>query len=170
MKIEAFMTRDVGCCHPDDPLTKPCQIMWENNCGFVPIVDQEKRLVGVITDRDVCMAAYTQGRPVQDIPTKTAMARLVYYCRASDSLATVESLMRRRRIRRVPVVDHNERVIGVVSLGDLARHYEHASQRRAAGLTVGASGVTEAEVAATLASVSHGRSRFNDVTDRTVAT
>lgn len=67
MKVQDIMTADVETCRLDDTLDRPAAIMWERDCGVVPVVDDESRIVGMLTDRDICMAAYTQGRPLPEI-------------------------------------------------------------------------------------------------------
>jgi len=96
--------------------------MWERDCGFVPVTNEYGQIAGVITDRDICMAAYTQGKPLGTIRTDSAMARLVYFGRPSMTVGSIEAMMQHRQIRRVPIVDDQERVIGVLSLADLARY------------------------------------------------
>src|SRR5687767_6253206 len=66
VKIEDIMTRDVRACSPTDTLATAAQIMWENDCGAVPVVDADERIVGIITDRDLAMAAHLQGVALRD--------------------------------------------------------------------------------------------------------
>jgi CBS-domain-containing membrane protein len=94
--------------------------MWENDCGCVPITDPVRRVVGMLTDRDVCMAAYTQGRPLAEMAVASAMSHTVVACRVGDSVATAERLMREKRVRRLAVVGTNGRLAGVLSLSDIA--------------------------------------------------
>ena len=122
MNIGALMTRDPGTCGPDDPLCTAAQIMWDKNCGCVPIVDAERHPIAMITDRDICMAAYTQGRPLWSIPVSSAASRIVVFVRESDTIESAEGLMQAYRIRRLPVVDTDGRLVGIISLNDLARH------------------------------------------------
>ena len=75
MKIEDIMTRDVRTCTSSDTLATAAQIMWENDCGAVPVLDAEDRVVGIITDRDLAMAAHLQGVPLRDSRVASAMAR-----------------------------------------------------------------------------------------------
>ena len=126
MKVKDIMTRDPRVCHANDNLKGPARIMWEADCGFVPVIDDQDRLVGVITDRDICMAAYTQGAPLEQIHVERAMAKQVFACSIGDSINSAERLMQEKRIRRLPVVDEGGRLMGVVSMGDLAR--ENASE------------------------------------------
>ena len=88
MNVGQLMTRTVHACNPDDPLHVAAQIMWEQDCGCVPVVVDEEggsRVVGMLTDRDVCMAAYTQGKALAVIKVSSAMSREVCSCRPTDS-------------------------------------------------------------------------------------
>jgi CBS domain-containing protein len=116
------MTKDVVTCFPDATLSEAAREMWENDLGFLVVVRRgERRPVGVLTDRDVCMAAYIQGRRLTEIPVHTAMARLVHAVEAGASMDDVHTMMRDKQLRRVPVVNGNGELTGVVGLADLAR-------------------------------------------------
>jgi CBS domain-containing protein len=134
MRIQEVMSNAIATCRPNESLNRAAQIMWEHDCGSVPVVDEELRVVGMITDRDVCMAAYTQGRALSEIPVASACAQVVVSCRLSDTIHTVENLMRAAQIRRLPVIDEHGKLCGVVSLADLARHV-HRTGRQADGLS-----------------------------------
>lgn len=121
MNIQKLMTREVMTCSPADSLNRAAQIMWENDCGFLPVVDDQGRAVGVVTDRDLCMGAYTQGVPLWEATVSSVMSREVHGCGLDDDIADVERTMREQRIRRVPVIDGARRVLGILTLGDLAR-------------------------------------------------
>jgi len=127
MKIEKLMTRDVRSCRPEQSLVVPARIMWEDDCGCVPVVDDEQRVIAMITDRDVCMAAYTQGRELAAIAVHTAMSRGLHACSPTDDLKTVEEVMKREQVRRLPVLDDQRRLVGLVSVNDLV--CEAASER-----------------------------------------
>jgi CBS-domain-containing membrane protein len=120
MEVQQIMSRDVKVCHTYDSLNKAAQVMWEEPCGAVPVVDEERKPVGFLTDRDVCMAAYTQGRLLADLSVEGAMSRKVVYCRADDDLRTAATLMREHRARRLPVIDRDGKLTGLLSLDDLA--------------------------------------------------
>ena len=150
MKIAEIMTRDVHTCTPTDTLATAAQIMWENDCGAVPVVDRDGRLVGIITDRDLAMAAQLPGVALSESSVSSAMARDVKACSPQDTPATVQALMQQYKIRRVPVVDQDRRLLGIVSLGDLA--YVMSSQQ-----TLGGDGMTWTAIAHTLAAVSAPR-------------
>jgi CBS domain-containing protein len=121
MQVKDVMNQPVHTVPADATLERAAHQMWEHDCGTIPVVDAEGRLTGIVTDRDICMAAYTQGKPVGAIPVTTAMARQVLACHVDDSIATAEELMREGQVRRVPVIDNDGRPIGIVSMNDIAR-------------------------------------------------
>ncbi|MBL8857643.1 MAG: CBS domain-containing protein [Planctomycetes bacterium] len=121
MKVEDLMTRDVVSCGPGDSVSHAAQLMWEHDCGIVPIVDSERRPIGLITDRDACMAGFTTGRALNDIRVGDVMSQSVRVCKLRDSLEAAETAMRQARVRRVPIVDEDGHLIGILSLNDLAR-------------------------------------------------
>jgi len=129
MKIWELMEREVASCAPTDSLNVAARIMWERDCGCVPVVDRNNTVVGIVTDRDICMGAYTQGRSLHLIQVQDVMAKPVVSCELEDDLATVEKLMRDNKIRRVPVCDANRKLVGVVPLRDIA--VESERERRA---------------------------------------
>jgi CBS domain-containing protein len=98
--------------------------MWERDCGALPVVDQEGRVAGMVTDRDICMAAYTQGRPIHAVPVEKVMAQHVFSCGANDSIEDAEAIMHQFHVHRLPVVDSEQHVVGVLSLDDLAQRGE----------------------------------------------
>lgn len=131
MRIQGIMSTPVVSCGPEDRLQRAAQLMWENECGTVAVVGAEERLVGILTDRDIAMAACRTGRPLSEIDVADVMARQVVTCEPTETVDDVEHLMRDRQLGRVIVVDRLCRPVGVVSLGDIAR-YALSSQRREA--------------------------------------
>ena len=97
--------------------------MWEHDCGFIPVIGSngDGALAGVITDRDIAMATYIQGKPPFAIPPSSVMTRKPICCRADDDLDKAEALMRTNQVRRLPVVDQSGHVVGILSLSDIAR-------------------------------------------------
>lgn len=154
LRVVDLMQPDVRTCTPDAALSEPARIMWERDCGCVPVVarDGSGRVVGIITDRDVCMASYTRGGRLAELRVDEAMSRGVHACRPEATLAEAEALMRANQVRRVPVVDDAGRLRGILSLADLA---EGASGRRER-----ARGVDETELAHTLEAICRPRHDF----------
>jgi len=122
MKIQKIMSTPALCCLRTDTLNTAAELMWNHDCGAIPVTDSDGKLVGMLTDRDICMAAYTKGQALQDIPVASAMATRVYSCKAGEPVAVAERLMRDNQVRRLPVVDDAGRPVGLLSLNDVARH------------------------------------------------
>ncbi len=120
MKVAEVMNPTVVSCSPEDLLSRAAQILWDEDCGCVPVVESG-RLVGIVTDRDICMAAYTQGRPLAQLTVGGAMAKSLVSCKATDPLATAFALMGENAVRRLPVVDGEERLVGLISLADVVQ-------------------------------------------------
>ncbi|HEX9622275.1 MAG TPA: CBS domain-containing protein [Polyangiaceae bacterium] len=121
MLAQDFMTAHVHTCSAEDTFEHAAKLMWENDIGCVVVTDVDRRPVGVITDRDIAMAAYTQGVRLSDGRVATAMSRHVVACSVRTPASEVEHLMQAAQIRRVPIVDASERLVGIATLGDLAR-------------------------------------------------
>ena len=148
MRVEQLMTKQVQCCRPEDTLEYAAQMMWDHDCGCLPVCggNGSIKIVGMITDRDITMCALFQGKPLRELCVSEAMARDVLTCRPGDSLADAEKIMGQGKIRRLPVVDKEESLIGMISLADLAQ--EAARER-----TARTQEITETEVGDTLAAI-----------------
>lgn len=142
------MTRDVRACGIQDSLNAAARIMWDHDCGCAPVVDAHGKLAGIVTDRDICMAAYTQGIPLEAIPVERVMSPKVISCARGDDLDTAHRLMRTHEIHRIPVVDPRGRPIGILSLSDIVNYWDrdHSAEQAV-------------EIAATLSSIRHRRER-----------
>jgi CBS domain-containing protein len=99
--------------------------MWERDVGALPVVDPEGRVAGMITDRDICMAALFGGGALRDRRVGEAMARDVIACRPDDGFATARELMAEHQLHRLPVLDGDGRLLGVITLNDLALEADH---------------------------------------------
>jgi CBS domain-containing protein len=132
MKANELMTENVATCSKDDSLEQAARIMWEGDLGCLVVTDADQHAVGMITDRDVAMAAYTQGARLRDTSVASAMAHVVRSCSPETPAGEVEALMQSAQIRRVPVVDSDGKVLGIVTLGDLARMTQSSPLRMTA--------------------------------------
>jgi len=121
MKIEEIMTRSVATCRTQDTLSTASQKMWDHDCGVLPIVGDDGRLVGIITDRDVCMAAWSKGQRLDAIRIEEAMAKQVFCATPDQDLDAAETLMAEKQVRRIPIVDADNKPIGILSMNDIAR-------------------------------------------------
>lgn len=131
MQVKDIMSTPAVTCGTDDTTNRAAQLMWENDCGAIPVVGSGGKLAGIVTDRDICMAAYIKGQPLRGIQVADIMSRQVVSCRAEDDLAQVGSQLGRSRIRRVPVVDAEDRPIGMLTLNDIARSAARVDARKA---------------------------------------
>ena len=131
MDVKRLMKHQVRTCRSDDTLNTAAQIMWEEACGSVPVVDADSRPIGFLTDRDICMAAYTQGRPLGELRVESAMARSVVSCDGEGDLNRATQLMRLNSLRRLPVIGARGVLVGLLSLDDIACE----SQRNLRGAT-----------------------------------
>ena len=119
--VKDVMSHPAVTCLPTDTWDIPALLMWQYDCGAIAVVTSDGRLTGMVTDRDLCMAAYTQGRPMQTIPVATAMAKDPIVVQPTDMIDVAEGLMRDHQIRRLAVLDDAGRPVGVLSLSDLVR-------------------------------------------------
>jgi CBS domain-containing protein len=114
------MTSPTITVHVNDPLNIAAQKMWDADIGALPVVNDEGRLTGMITDRDICMAAYTQGCALDSLLVNCAMSRHAISARPEQNVSEVGQLMSKYQVRRIPVVDAAGTPIGMVSMNDLA--------------------------------------------------
>ncbi len=121
MKVRDVMEPDVRTCGPDSNLAEVAAILWEMDCGVVPVVGKGGRIAGVITDRDICMAVGTRPRPASEIRVREVITGNVWACRPEDDLEDALRTMSRKRVRRLPVVDAAGAVVGIVSIADILR-------------------------------------------------
>ncbi len=135
MIVADIMTRETRGCAVAATLNEAARLMWENDCGAVPVLDASGRPVGMVTDRDVAMAAYLQGGELSAIPVASAMAREVRTCKADDSLAAARETLVVYKLHRLPVVDDAGALVGIVSLNDLALAALHAAKKRKKDVT-----------------------------------
>ena len=128
MKVKDLQTSDVRSCTPDTNLAQAAQIMWDGDCGAVPVVDADRTLLGLITDRDICIATATRSAAPADLAVRDVMSTgQVYFCRPEDDVRTVLATMGTHQVRRLPVIDRQSKLIGIVSLNDLVRRAEYRS-------------------------------------------
>jgi CBS domain-containing protein len=120
MDVGEIMTVEVQTCRVDETSNVPAAIMRECDCGVVPVVDAKGLVKGVITDRDICMAALSFARPLRELTVEQAMTEDVLTCHPYDTIEAAEKVMRLGRVRRLPVVTDDGRIEGIVSLDDIA--------------------------------------------------
>jgi len=145
MNIDRIMTKDVRACNTGHTLERAAQLMWEHDLGSVPVVDDNGVVIGIITDRDALMAAYTRGQRLAEISVGDVMSTDIVTCRDNDNDKEVARRMANAKVRRIPVVDSDRKLIGIVTLNDLAQAMLRSPE------------ITAIEVAETLAAVCEPR-------------
>ena len=120
MNIRDLMSTPPHTCRPETDLGTIAQMMWDHDWGFVPVVDASGRLAGVITDRDICIATATRHLLPQRISAEQAMTGPVHSCMTDDSVSDALAAMKEFKVRRLPVVDGNGQLKGVISMNDIA--------------------------------------------------
>lgn len=120
MKIETLMTSDVRTCRATDSLSAAAQAMWQGDLGCLPVVDDSNGVVGILTDRDLLMASHLRGAPLWTIAVSEAMATVVFTASPSDSVQDALARMQTTQVRRLPVVNKDGELVGIVTLGQLA--------------------------------------------------
>ena len=129
MKISEVMTRDVQTIRPDQSAQDAARFMLKAEAGSIPVTDGD-RLIGMITDRDIAVRGVAKGYG-PDTPVRELMRDDVICARADDSVEDVASRMSEAQVRRLPVVDQDERLCGIVSLGDLSRESDTGTAAQA---------------------------------------
>jgi CBS domain-containing protein len=142
MKVRDLMTSDVKTCRPETNLAEAVKDMWEGDCGALPVVNDEGRVTGVITDRDICIAVATRGRSADRIAVREVAKGHAHTCLPDDDATVALQTMKTHKIRRLPVVDADGHVRGMLSLNDVVTH---------------AGSATPTEVVSTLASICEHR-------------
>jgi len=118
-RVSEVMTRGVRAMTPNESVTQAAQAMQALDVGAIPVHDGE-RIIGIVTDRDIVLRGIAQGRSPDSTPLGDVMSRDVCACYGDESIDEVLQRMSEAQIRRIPVVDHDEHLVGIVSLGDMA--------------------------------------------------
>jgi CBS domain-containing protein len=159
MRVRELMTQPVRSCAATETADRAAYIMWEADCGAVPVVDDVGRLTGVVTDRDLCMAAMFHGTALNQISISDVMTGDVCACHPEDELADAEQLMSVRQVHRLPVVGDLGEPIGMLSVTDVVQQVKPAPRfQKAASATD--------ECLRTLAAISEPRTKTDTNTVR----
>jgi CBS domain-containing protein len=130
MQVSEIMTREVATVHVGEKASTAARIMWDCDCGALPVLDDAGRAVAIVTDRDICMATMLQDRSPSEFPVALAMSRELQFCLPEHDITTAEQRMREHQIRRLPVLDADRRLVGIVSVADIARASGRAKGRK----------------------------------------
>jgi CBS domain-containing protein len=119
MLVKHVMTSDVRTCPPEATIAGAARIMSARECGAVPVVDARQKLIGILTDRDVCLALASRARKPDELPVGDVMSRKVYTCSPDDDTVAALTAMQQHHVRRLPVVGADGRIVGMLSIDDI---------------------------------------------------
>ena len=121
-KCNEVMTKNPVCCRPDDTVAKAAQLMQSENIGSIPVIENEQtqKLVGIVTDRDLALKIVAKGQDAKSTKVEVVMTRQMVTCRAGDDLQIALDAMAEHQLRRIPIVDNDNRIVGIIAQADVA--------------------------------------------------
>ena len=137
MKVREIMTGEVGSCGLETNLAAAARIMWEKDCGAVPVLDSQGQVIGIITDRDICMALTTRNYLASGITVGDVISGMVKACAPDDDVNTALQTMQREQVRRLPVVDGEGKLVGILALNDVILHSKQGKSKKGAHVSHG---------------------------------
>ncbi|HVP15180.1 MAG TPA: CBS domain-containing protein [Terriglobales bacterium] len=152
MKVREIMCHEVASCRWSTNLAEAARTMWSNDCGAVPVVDDSNRVVGMITDRDICMAAATRGRRAAEITVGDVITGMLHSVSPDDDVREALEVMKDQQVRRLPVTGRNGELAGMLSLNDVILNVS-VPRRRTANAAI-----TPADVVETLRAIGQRQS------------
>lgn len=135
MKVADIMMGTPYFCRPESNLGSAAECMWTGNCGFLPVVGSEGRVVGVITDRDICIALGTRGLPSGQVIVADTMSKKVWSCSPEDEIAVALNKMCEGHVRRLPVISKEGALVGVLSMDDVLLRADAADSGNAGSIS-----------------------------------
>lgn len=121
MKVEDVMTKEVHTCRAETNLADAAMRMWRNDCGVLPVIADGEKVVGMITDRDICMAGATIHRDQANIRVEEVISGKVYGCPPNVDIHEALKIMRKNQVRRLPIIRAEDgKLVGILSLNDVA--------------------------------------------------
>lgn len=136
MKIAEIMEKNVKTCTLNMNLETVARMMWDNDCGSVPVIDKDRKPIGMITDRDITMSSILNHKPLWDLNVgEVTNNRKVFTCTIDDNVQSALDIMKDQKIRRLPVTSHTGEIAGILSMDDLIVAAENRSSRRKVDLS-----------------------------------
>ena len=124
MKVKEVMMGTPYSCQLDTNLGAATELMWVGNCGFLPVVGADSKVVGVVTDRDICIALGTRNKLPGDVTVREVLSSKLYSCSPDDEIHVALQEMRNGGVRRLPVITETGNLVGVISMDDLVKKAE----------------------------------------------
>ena len=135
MKVQDVMMRTPASCTPETNLGAAVEILWDRNCGMLPVVDARQRVIGVITDRDLCVALGTHNRLPGEITVGEVLSGEAFTCGAEDDIHAALHTMAHKKVRRLPVVNQDGVLEGILSMDNVVLHAELGGRNQFAELS-----------------------------------
>jgi CBS domain-containing protein len=134
MTVREVMTKRIATCRPETNLAEAIALMWENDCGVLPVIDGMGELAGIVTDRDLCIALGTRNVRPSELCVRDVFKNHTLVCKSSDAIYTALRTMSHGKVRRLPVVGDDGSLEGVVSIDDVVLNADSGDGRM--GLTI----------------------------------
>jgi CBS domain-containing protein len=135
MKVKEVMMGTPYTCHRDTNLGEATELMWNGNCGFLPILGDDGKVCGVVTDRDICIALGTRNKLAGEVPVSEVIGSKLHACSPEDEIHVALLTMRDGKVRRLPVIDKEGKAVGVLSMDDILLHAEPAGSGKVVELS-----------------------------------
>ncbi len=130
MKVKDCMCDDVCCVKPNAKVQEVAKLMAQNHIGCVPVCDNNDCICGIVTDRDVLLRCVACDKNIHQTPVSDIMSCNVYTCQENDEMSNAESKMGQQQIRRLPVCDNQNRIVGILTMGDIAQNNQQLGQNQ----------------------------------------
>jgi CBS domain-containing protein len=135
MKVQDVMTKDVKSCRPETNLAVAGAMMWESDCGALPVVDDAGKVMGMLTDRDIAIAVASRGRVASRIAANEVITGRVSSCASDQHIADALAVMKQEKVRRLPVTNRDGVLQGILSINDIVLHADETKGKQATGLS-----------------------------------
>jgi CBS domain-containing protein len=135
MKVKEIMSANAKACTLTDNLADAARSMWNTDCGILPVVAEGGKVVGLITDRDICMAAAIQGRHLENIAIEDVSSGRVFSCKPDDDVRVALKLMQENKVRRLPVVSDDGKLVGILSMNDIVVNAKEVPDKKGANIS-----------------------------------
>jgi CBS domain-containing protein len=130
MKVKDVMVSSPCYCQRETNLGSATELLWNANCGFLPVESVEGKLIGAITDRDICIALGTRNRPASEITVAEVMSEKLYSCGPEDDIHRALQIMGEARVHRLPVMAQNGTLVGILSMDNILFRAEASGPRK----------------------------------------
>ena len=130
MKVKDCMCDDMCCVKPNAKVQEVAKLMAQNHIGCVPVCDNNNCICGIVTDRDVLLRCVACDKDIHQTPVSDIMSCNVYTCQENDEMSNAESKMGQQQIRRLPVCDNQNRIVGILTMGDIAQNNQQLGQNQ----------------------------------------